>query len=99
VGLQQPQRLGHEVWPVMPWRRTQRSDLPRTDRLSVLLVLCVPERAQHDSLLSRHRRQNLQELASTDWRFCAGPCLCVVWHAAPGRVKDLGMFFAPSCLR
>jgi hypothetical protein len=51
VRLQQPQRLRDEVRAILPRRRAHSRDLAGTDGLSVVGVLGVSERAEHDALL------------------------------------------------
>jgi hypothetical protein len=46
LGLQQPQRLGYEVWPITPWRGTHSSDLSCANGLSVLLALRISQRGE-----------------------------------------------------
>jgi hypothetical protein len=50
---------GHEVGTIVPWRGAHSGDLTGADGLSVVLVLGVSERAEHDSLLGSHRQRNL----------------------------------------
>jgi hypothetical protein len=59
LGLQQPQRLGYEVWPITPWRGTHSSDLSCANGLSVLLALRISQRGEHNSLLTGHPHHNL----------------------------------------
>jgi hypothetical protein len=59
AGLQQPQRLGDQVGPVLPRRGARSGDLTGADGLSVLVVLGVSQRCEHDSLLGGHRHRNL----------------------------------------
>ncbi|MCA1679381.1 MAG: hypothetical protein LC777_10750 [Actinobacteria bacterium] len=59
MGLQQPQRLGHQVGPLVPRRGAHSGDLTGADGLSVLLVLGVSQRSEHDALLGSHRDRNL----------------------------------------
>jgi hypothetical protein len=73
VGLQQPQRLGHEVGPLLPRRGAHSGDLTGADGLSVLLVLSVSQRAEHDALLGSHRQRNL----------ATEPPCSVIWVRAP----------------
>jgi hypothetical protein len=66
VGVQQPQRLRHEIGALMPRRGAPSGDVTGADGLSVVLVLGVSQRSEHDSLLGSHRQRNLASAVQRD---------------------------------
>jgi len=54
VSLQQPQRPGDQIAAATPRAAAQRGDLTGADRLAVMRVLGIAQRAQHRSMLTSH---------------------------------------------